>query len=175
VHNRFIQAIYGNMLEEILNTINPFRKTDPDTDIECVIVPLTVTDGNVAGAPSVFMSTSKIRLVAQGEVSLKSEKLQATVRTTPRRMLSVSAAELVNPYVKIEGTLAAPRLAVDEAGILMSGGAAVATGGLSLVARGLWDRLSQWGDTCGQASKQALEELDGRMPEMVLERAPQPE
>lgn len=175
VHNRFIQAIYGNMLEEIVNTINPFRRTDPHTDIECVIVPLTVTDGNVAGAPRVFMSTSKIRLVAQGEVNLKSEQLQANVRTTPRRMLSVSAAELVNPYVRIEGTLAAPRLAVDQAGVLMSGGAAMATGGLSLVARGLWDRLSQSGDACGQASKQALEALEGRMPDIVLERPAQTE
>jgi uncharacterized protein involved in outer membrane biogenesis len=175
VHNKLIQAVYGNMLEEILNTINPFRATDPHTDIECVIVPLTLTDGRVAGAPSVFMSTSKIRLLAQPEVDLNSEQLQATVRTTPRRMLSVSAAELVNPYVQIEGTLAAPRLGVDEAGMLMSGGAAVATGGLSLVARGLWARLSQSGDACGQASKQALKELAGRMPDIVLESPPQTE
>lgn len=172
-HGRIIQAIYGGMLEEILNTINPFRKTHPDTELECLIVPLRVTDGKVKGAPSLFMSTSKIRLAAQVGVNLQSEQLEATVRTTPRRLLSVSAAELVNPYVKIEGTLAEPRLAVDEAGVLVSGGAAVATGGLTVLARGLWDRLSRAGDACGQASKQALEELAGRMPEIELERSPQ--
>ena len=170
--NPFIQAIYGDMLEEILNTINPFRKTDPYTDFECLIVPLTVTDGTVSGAPSAFASTSKIRLVAQGEVNLKDEKIRLSVRTTPRRIVSFSAAELVNPYIQIVGTLAAPRLAVDEAGVLITGGAAVATGGLSLLARGLWDRLSKSGDACGQMSQQALQELDGRLPDLVLEGPP---
>lgn len=175
MRNKFFQAIFGNAFEEILNTINPFRKTDPYTDVECVFVPLIVTNGDVAGAPSVFVSTSKIRLVAQGDVNLKNETMQATVRTTSRRKVGISAAELVQRYVKIEGTLASPRLAVDEAGVLKSGGAAVATGGLSLVARGLWDRLSQSSDACGQASKQALEALEGRMPDIVLERPAQPE
>jgi len=173
--SKLLQAIYGNILEEILNTINPFRKNSPHTDFECVIVPLTVTGGNVAATPGIFVSTANIRVVAEGEVNLKSEKLQATVRTTPRGKLAVSAAELVTPYVKIEGTLASPRLAVDEAGVLISGGAAVATGGLSLIARGLWDRLSRSRDACGQATKQALEALEGRMPDIVLERASQPE
>ena len=169
----YIQALYGNTLEEILNTINPFRETDAYTDFECMIVPLTVTDGTVAGAPSSFVSTSKIRMVAQGKVNLDNEKIQLSVRTTPRRIVSFSAAELVNPYIQIVGTLASPRLAVDEAGVLITGGAAVATGGLSLLARGLWDRLSKSGDACGQMSKQALEELEGRFPDLVLESSSQ--
>ena len=52
-------------------------------------------------------------------------------------MLSVSAAELVNPYVQIVGKLAQPRLAVGETGVLITGGVAVATGGLPLLARGI--------------------------------------
>ncbi len=173
--NQFIQALYGDTLEEILNTINPFRKTDPYTDFECLIVPLTVTDGKISGAPSIFASTSRIRLVAQGEVNLKNEQIRLSARTTPRRIVSFSAAELINPYIQIVGTLASPRLAVDEAGVLITGGAAVATGGLSLLARGLWDRLSKSGDACGQMSKQALRELEGRLPDIVLVSPLQPE
>jgi hypothetical protein len=171
--NQFIQALSGDALEEIMNAINPFRNTDPYTDFECLIVPLVATDGMVVGAPSVFASTSRIRLVGQGEVNLKNEKIRLNVRTTPRRMVSFSAAELINPYLQIVGTLASPRLAVDEAGVLITGGAAVATGGLSLLARGLWDRLSKSGDACGQMSKQALKELEGRLPDLVLESSSQ--
>jgi hypothetical protein len=164
-----VAVIYGNLLEEILNTINPFRETDPYTDFECMIVPLSFTDGTVTGAPSVFASTSKIRMVAQGSVDLKSEKIKINVRTTPRRVVSFSAGELINPYLQIVGTMASPRLAVDEAGVLITGGAAVATGGLSLLARGIWDRLSKSGDACKQVSTQALEELEGRLPDLVIE------
>ncbi|HSN51984.1 MAG TPA: AsmA family protein [Woeseiaceae bacterium] len=173
--NQFMQAIYGDTLEEILNTINPFRSTDPYTDIECMIVPLTITDGLVQAAPSVFVSTSRIRLVAQAELNLKNERIRLGARTTPRRFVSFSAAELVNPYIQIVGTLASPRLAVDETGVLITGGAAVATGGLSLLARGLWDRVQKSGDACGQVSTQALNALDGRLPDLALESPPQPE
>jgi hypothetical protein len=163
-----VAAIYGNMLEEMLNTMNPARKKDPYTDFECLIVPLTAVDGKFTAAPSIFASTAKIRAVTQGSLDLKTEEIRVGVRTTPRQVVSVSAAELFNPYVQLVGTLAAPRLAVDEAGVLITGGAAVATGGLSLLARGLWDRLSKAGDACTQVSKQALKELQGRVPVMEI-------
>ncbi len=166
--NQYIKAIYGDMLEETLNTINPFRKTDPYTDFECIIVPLSVVDGKVTAAPSIFASTDKIRFVVQGSVNLESEEIRIGVRSTPRRIVSFSAAELMNPYLQVIGTLSSPRLAVDEAGVLITGGAAVATGGLSLVARGLWDRLSKSGDACKQMSEQALKELEGRLPTLVI-------
>ncbi len=167
--NQYIKAIYGDVLEETLNTINPFRKTDTHTDFECIIVPLSVVDGVVTGAPSIFASTDKIRFVIQGSVDLKSEELRIGVRSTPRRIVSFSAAELVNPYLQLIGTLSSPRLAVDETGVLITGGAAVATGGLSLLAKGLWDRLSKSGDACKQMSEQALKELEGRLPTLVID------
>jgi hypothetical protein len=166
--NEYLQAIYGDMLEETLNTLNPFRETDPYTDFECIIVPLSIEDGMVTGVPSIFASTEKIRFVIQGSLNLKTEELRFGVRSTPRRILSFSAAELVNPYLQVVGTLASPKLAVDEAGVLITGGAAVATAGLSLLARGLWDRLSKSGDACKQMSEQALKELEGRLPKLTI-------
>lgn len=166
--NEYIKAIYGDMLEETLNTINPFRKTDDHTDFDCIIVPLSVADGMVTGAPSIFASTDKIRFVVQGSVDLKSEKIRIGVRSTPRKIVSFSAAELINPYLQVVGTLSSPELAVDETGVLITGGAAVATGGLSLLAKGLWDRLSKSGDACKQMSEQALKELEGRLPTLVI-------
>ena len=169
VVNEMITAIYGNTLEEMLNTINPIRKADAYTDLECLIAPLLVEDGKLAAAPSIFVSTETIRAVTQGWVDLKTEAIKVGVRTTPRQVVSISAAELFNPYLQVVGTLASPRLAVDEAGVLITGGAAVATGGLSLLARGLWDRLSRSGDACKQMSKQALETLEGRLPDLTVE------
>jgi uncharacterized protein involved in outer membrane biogenesis len=167
--NDFVKAMYGNLLEEILDTVNPFRETDPYTEFECAIVAAVVDDGVLAGAPNSFVSTSKIRLVTKSTIDLKTEKIRIGIRTTPRRILSISAGELINPYVQVVGTLAKPQLAVDEAGVLISGGAAVATGGLSLLARGLWDRLSKAGDACNEVSDTALEQLGGRLPDLQIE------
>jgi uncharacterized protein involved in outer membrane biogenesis len=165
----WLNRMYGDLLSEILNTINPFRSSDPYTDFECVVVPLLFDDGSLTSAPNVFVSTNRIRMAATPSINLKTEDLRVVVRTTPRRALSVSMGELVNPYVQVVGTLAAPRLAVDEKGVLITGGAAVATGGLTLIARGLWDRLTRSGDPCGQLTDQALKQLEGRFPGLTIE------
>jgi uncharacterized protein involved in outer membrane biogenesis len=168
--NTFLKAIYGDMLEEILNAINPFRKSDPYTDLECIVLPISITNGRVTSAPSAFMSTNKIRLLAQASLNLKNEKIQIGVRTTPRRRVStISVGELLNPFVEVGGTLASPRMGVDEANVLITGGAAVATGGLSLLAKGLWDRVSSSKDPCKQVSDQAIEALGPRFPDLVIE------
>ena len=72
-------------------------------------------------------------------------------------------------HLQIVGTLTSPQLAVDEAGVLITGGAAVATGGLSLLARGIWDRLSRSRNACAQVSEHALKEFEGRLPDLVIE------
>jgi hypothetical protein len=44
--------------------------------------------------------------------------------------------------------LRSPSIAIDAMSSVTTTGAAVATGGLSLLARGLWDRLSAEADIC---------------------------
>jgi hypothetical protein len=173
--NPMLNRLYGDLLQEILGTINPFRQTDPYIDFECIVMPLKFDDGQLTSAPNLFASTNKIRIGASPTVNLKTEDLGISVRTTPRRALSISAGELVNPFVQIVGTLAAPRLAVDETGVLISGGAAIATGGLTVLARGIWDRLKGTGDPCQRSTDRAIEQLGDRFPELRIEGSEQVE
>lgn len=163
---RLLRLLYGDALQGIIDTINPLSRDDPYTLLNCVVVPLAIDDGMVTSAPNEFFRTDKINIATSGALNLKDETLDVTVRTTPRRGITLSAAELLNPYVKITGTLARPKLAVDEAGLLITGGAAVATGGLTILAKGVWDRLSRSSDPCGDARKAATEALRDRLPEV---------
>jgi hypothetical protein len=171
--NQSMRRIYGDMLDEMLTTINPFRTTDPYTTFSCVIIPLEIVNGVVSGAPSTLISTDKMHMALTSVIDLKSEGLELNIRTTPRRGISISAGELLNPYIKIIGTLAAPRMAVDERGVLLTGGAAVATGGLTLLASAVWDRLRRSQDRCAIISELAAEILSGRFPDLepVVPRA----
>ena len=60
--------------------------------------------------------------------------------TKSRKGIGISAGKAFTPYFKIGGTMANPRLVIDPKGVAISGGAAVATAGLSILAEGLWDR-----------------------------------
>lgn len=163
-NNRFMQTLYGNLFDEIVATVNPFFSADTHTNLECVVIPYTIDDGQMQSVPNSFVGTGKIRIASKGAIDLKTENIDVNVRTTPKRSLGISAGEIVNPYVKIVGTLGSPRLAVDEKGVLLSGGAAVATGGLSILAKAAWDRLSRAQDPCADTAAQAIEALAERLP-----------
>jgi len=75
-----------------------------------------------------------------GSINLRNEKLDLGFSTRSRKGIGISAGKAITPYFKIGGTLANPRLALDPKGVALSGGAAVATAGLSILAEGLWDR-----------------------------------
>ena len=71
------------------------------------------------------------------------------------RILRGESVDLTR-YVKLGGTLANPRLILDPAGAAVSGGAAVATGGLSILAGSMWDRwIATSGDPCKRLIKAA--------------------
>jgi hypothetical protein len=163
-----LQAIYGSLINEILGAINPFSKSDPYTQLECVIIPLQIESGVVQSAPSLLITSDKIRMASVIEVDLKDESLEMNVRTTPRKGISFSAGEIFNPYIKIVGTLAAPTLAVDEAGVLISGSVAVATGGLSILLRATWDRVSRSKDPCQTSADEGKKALGDRFPTLLL-------
>jgi len=165
-NNRLMTFFYGGLFDEILTTVNPFLKSQPTTSFECLIMPIRLTNGKLTSRPATLIRTDKLNLTIKPEIDLKSEKLDVSIQSTPRRLLSISAAELINPYIKITGTMAKPALAVDEEGVLISGGVAVATGGLSVLAKAAWDRLSRSGDPCKAAHEEAVAALDNQFPDV---------
>ncbi len=163
INRRFLQAVYGDLFQEILNTINPFARNEDVTMLDCVILPYAIDNGQLRQTPNALIRTDKLQFASRGSVDLGTEAIDVTVRSKPRSGLTISAAELVNPFTKVVGTLARPKLAVDEQGVLLTGGAAVATGGLTLLARAAFDRVGQSSDPCNDLSKQAHELLDDRL------------
>jgi uncharacterized protein involved in outer membrane biogenesis len=168
--DRLLKRIYGDIVDEILGTINPFSKDDPETRIECIVLPIEINDGDLSFTPKALVRTNKIRIMSDASVDLESEKIELSFQTTPRRGLTISAGELLNPYVMVVGTLAAPRLAVDAKGGLITGGAAVATGGLSIFAKAAWDRLARSKDPCKTAADEGIVALQDRFSDLPTAR-----
>ena len=73
--------------------------------------------------------------------------------------IGISAMKTVSPRSKIAGTFANPRFILDATGAVASGTAAMATGGLTIVASGLRDRLlARRSNPCNVIYEQALGE-----------------
>ena len=73
-------------------------------------------------------------------MDLNRESLNVVLNTRSRTGVGISASKALTPYMKLGGNFSYPRIGVNAKGVVVSGGAAVATGGLSILAEGMWDR-----------------------------------
>ncbi len=150
-----LRLFTGDFLSEVVTTVNPFAKKDPYTNFQCTVVLVQVENGKATGKPALVNQTDRLRILANADVDLSTEKFSATIRTVPQKGLGLSVTDLVNPFVKLGGTFAKPMLTLDPEGALIEGGAAVATAGVSILAKRFKQRFIDDKDACGKALKEA--------------------
>jgi hypothetical protein len=143
-------GLFGDFLNQVLVAVNPFVKKEPSTDVVCGVYFVDVKDGVVAIDPGAVLQTDKMNMFASGILDLNTEKLNVKFDTAARKGIGVSAGDFVNPFVRIGGTMSSPRLALDAKGTVVEGGVAVATLGLSIVAKGMYGRWFASKDPCGK-------------------------
>ncbi|HEY7363421.1 MAG TPA: AsmA family protein [Methylomirabilota bacterium] len=125
----------GDTLTKLLDIVNPFRKSDPVTELRCAVIRVPLRDGVGRIERSVAYETSKINVVMAGLVDLREETLDLAIRPSVTQGLRVGVANLAE-LVRVTGPLTGPSIGLDTMGAArqaVSIGAAVATGGLSLL------------------------------------------
>jgi uncharacterized protein involved in outer membrane biogenesis len=146
-----INMFFGDFATEVLDTVNPLTKTSNDINLACAVLMLQVDDGVISGDPAIVAQVPKLHIFARGSVDLDTETIDIDFNTHVRKGLGFSVGDLVNPVTKIGGTLARPMLTIDEEGALIEGGAAIATAGLSVIARNLHQRFLADSEPCDTA------------------------
>lgn len=155
LYNPQLRLVFGGFGRELLGSLNPFSQRDPYTKVSCALLGFAATEGKLEAEPYLAIRSDQLNLVSRGFIDLDTEKIDFTFNALPRGRLSISATELINPYVRVSGTLAKPSLSLDSKGAAVTGGAAALTGGLSLLAQATWKRTFGSGDPCGKALAEA--------------------
>ena len=124
----------------------------------------TISNGGVGVALNIDGSDLTLGFLAEtdGRLDLSTEKLNAKFHTQARKRLGIGMSDLATPFVEIGGTLASPRLQLDSVDTLVRGGAAIATVGLSFLAKKANDRLFSDRNPCRTAVRLADEDLSSR-------------
>jgi uncharacterized protein involved in outer membrane biogenesis len=141
--------IFGDLLLKIVRALNPLREEEEYRTFDCGIYDIDIIDG-VAKIENFALQTDTMTVIVLGGLDFNTEKLDLAIRAKPREGLGISIGGVVNSFLKLGGTLSKPKLQVDPKGTVVTGGVAVATGGLSLLAKGLFDRFSANADICAQ-------------------------
>jgi hypothetical protein len=97
------------------------------------------------------LHTEQLTIVSEGTIDLNTEKLDVSFNTKQRKGLGISATDLVNPFIKVGGTLVSPTIILDAKSTVVKGGIAVATMGISILANSLAERYLSSKDPCGDA------------------------
>lgn len=141
VENQLVGRLSGDIMAQLFDSLNPFAKKQQYMSLECTVVAVDLEDG-IGKVPALLAQADKFKVVGGGRIDLKTEKLDLEFNTKPRKGVGVSANTFVTPFVKLSGTLANPTLGLNEKGVLLQGGAAFLTGGLSFIATAVIDRVS---------------------------------
>jgi uncharacterized protein involved in outer membrane biogenesis len=139
--------LFGSVLFELLDTINPFTERQEFVDIECAGAYFDVVGGVLSTRNGIILQTPGVQIVGIGMANLVDGSLQMEFRTKRRTGVVISIGGIVNEFVELTGTLEAPRVQVSARRASRSGLIALATGGLSLLAADIFGRLTA-GDVC---------------------------
>ncbi len=152
--NKALDFVTADILLTLLNAFNPFAKTDEATELQCGVALVSIENGLATLEPMVLQS-DKMTMLGKGKIDFGTEKLSLDWVTKPRKGIGVSASMITNPYIKLGGTLSNPSVQLKGAQAVASTGVAVATLGLSVLAKGMLDRITAEKKVC----KWALEEI----------------
>ncbi|MGI9286387.1 MAG: AsmA-like C-terminal region-containing protein, partial [Pseudomonadales bacterium] len=147
IDNAFGGYIFRDFVSQVFGVINPSTKDSPHTNLQCGIFQIDVVDG-IATTRVAGLQSDQLAAASVGTVNLATEALDFSFRTKPREGIGISLAGAINPYIKLGGTLANPSVKIDTKRGVLSGTAAALSGGLSILAEGVWDRYLSADDLC---------------------------
>jgi uncharacterized protein involved in outer membrane biogenesis len=162
VLSSYVDLFLNDFLTQLLNTLNPFMASEEYTQLECIVAAADIHDGQVTVSP-VVVNSQQVTILSQGSINLDNEEIDLSFNSKPRKGLGLSASALINPFIKVGGTLKKPVIELDPAKGAVSGGLAIATVGISVLAKTVSDRFLSSKDPCGDALAE-IKERDATQP-----------
>jgi AsmA family protein len=119
--NKYIDLLGGDLSSSVFRLLNPFQKESRYIEINCCVAGFNIKDGK-ATATSLVLNTDRMVVVGEGDIDLKTERLNVSLKPVPKDgigtstlgKLNISLSEITKPF-KLGGTLARPSLALDPA------------------------------------------------------------
>lgn len=157
IANPYLDLIAGDVLNNILNLVDPFQDQQQSTTLQCGVVRLPIRNGVASVDKSIAIQTGKIAVVADGTLNLGAETLDLAVHPYALEGVTLSVGQIAN-LVRLQGSFLNPRIGANIESLgktALSVGAALATQGGSLAAESLLGQFSRDPDPCATAMGRA--------------------
>jgi len=162
VDNNVFELIGTDLFLELVNTLSPFVKKSKTTEIECLALKFTAEDGVLSSRKQMAVETSRMKIVGSGKIDMHTENIAIGFTPIAKKGIGVNIGNVVK-FVYLGGTLGNPKIENNPLGIVESGAtvtSAIATGGLSLIAESLFQRVIHAGSLCNKALEDPEADLE---------------
>ena len=159
VLNAGFDRLTNSFLQELTQVLNPLQSQRDVTSINCAAAFVTSEAGKLSGKPAVVIDTPDVKILSNVTLDLGTERIKAKFKTVPQKGLGLSVSSVINPYVEVSGTLSDPKIMVDPANTVVGGSLAIMTGGLSILAQNVVERMGASGNICAARLSKANEEM----------------
>lgn len=159
LNNEMLDRVGADLFTQMVGVVVPTDEKAKVTAIECGVVRFAIDNGDAVADETLVMETNKVLLKGSGLIDLKTEELDLGANLAAREGIRIGAGTL-SSLVRVRGTLAAPRMGSDLAGVAKTGarvGIAFATGGLSLLAESAYGYVSEDEHPCQTALEHRIE------------------
>ncbi len=152
-----LEFLFGDFLTAATSAIVGRQSAEDrrTTLVSCTAGGIHFTNGTAHLAPGIVSRTDRTDFYASGSIDLAREKLKLVFLTKSRTGIGLSPLKVIAPRLKVGGTMTDARFSVDTTSSALSTGAAFFSGGVTVLATGLWDRMSSSSDACAQLQVQA--------------------
>jgi uncharacterized protein involved in outer membrane biogenesis len=133
------KATLDSSLDRLAGAVNPFRELDATSDLQCVVVRLPLKNGVANVDRSIAAETSKLGASASGTLDFRDEMLDLAFHPQIRQGVKLEIPRVAE-IVRLRGPFGSPSVGIDAtatAATVARLGAAVSTGGLSILGESL--------------------------------------
>jgi hypothetical protein len=137
----------GGVLVSLLSAINPFYQTDESTELLCGVARLPLQHGVARIDRSLALETTKVAASASGTVDFRTETLDLSYKPSVRQGITIEVPQVAQ-LVRLQGSFRDPKVRVDAAASAATAariGAAIGTGGLSMLGTTLLNQTTEGG------------------------------
>ena len=136
INMRYADLIGGDLRTSLTKLFNPLAEKEEFATINCLVSHFEIKDG-LAQSRVLVIDTNRMTVVGEGNINLKTERLDLGVMPEPKEGLgadkvatvNVSLSEFAKPF-RLQGTLANPSLGIDPTKTALTFGKAL--GGIAL-------------------------------------------
>jgi hypothetical protein len=129
----------GDLVQGVFGKLLPAADRPPD--LNCAVGYGELVDGSFAVPATIVMQTPVANVLIQAQADFKQETISAQLDSRSLKGTGISLGNVFSNTVQLEGSLSTPEIVSNTKGLLWRYGAALATGGISLIGESVYKRL----------------------------------